>query len=484
MLWQQYAEIKPAEIALKFKLKRQIKSGNKTRFSIVEHYLTWRDLYQLIEQWAENWQTQGISLGKGIALIGRYQPELVIAYLVALRLRCRVLVINPMFPAEKIIQICEQCNMDYLLDCTQLNVNSLEVGKLQQLDFGLADDVIQQRLATKCPLTFTLTSGSTGLPKAVVHTISHHLSSAEGISPLLQIDASSEWLLSLPLFHVSGQGVIWRWLQNGCCLRCVGDNIYQDLLQVTHSSLVPTQLQQFLQFLKDDKISSFRLTHILLGGTHIPVALTQQAINAGIHCYSGYGMTEAASTVFAKKSDSSAGVGYLLPLREYQLVEGEIWVRGKTLALGYWQKNGEIKTLLNKEGWFATRDKGYLGKNTQELFIQGRIDNMFISGGENIQPEEIESFILQQPDVKQVVVLPVEDQTYGQRPVAVIDFVGGFSFDKVNGVQAILRKKLEKFKQPIAYYPFERVMPSAVGIKVSRHFLSQQLSLFLQNSEE
>ncbi|KGQ52567.1 O-succinylbenzoic acid--CoA ligase [Gallibacterium anatis] len=484
MLWQRYAEIKPTDIALKFELKQQVKSGDETRFSIVERDLTWRDLHQLIEQWADVWQAEGVSSGEGVALIGRYQPELVIAYLVALRMGCRVLVINPMLPAEKIIQICEQCNMDYLLDCTQLNVNSLEVGKLQQLDFGLADDVIQQRLATKCPLTFTLTSGSTGLPKAVVHTLSQHLASAEGISPLLQIDENSEWLLALPLFHVSGQGIVWRWLQNGCCLRCVGDNIYQNLLQVTHSALVPTQLQHFLYFLQENKISSFRLSHILLGGAHIPVALTQQAIRAGIHCYSGYGMTEAASTVFAKKSDVSAGVGYLLPLREYRLVDGEIWVRGQTLALGCWQKNGEIKTLLNQEGWFATRDKGYQAANTEELFIQGRIDNMFISGGENIQPEEIEAFILQQPDVKQVFVLPIEDQIYGQRPVAVIDFANGFSFDKVNAVQVVLREKLEKFKQPIAYYPFEKIMRSALGIKVSRHLLSQQLSLFLQNSEE
>src|SRR5699024_6565841 len=185
--------------------------------------------------WADVWQAEGVSSGKGVALIGRYQPALVIAYLVALRLQCRVLVINPMFPAEKIKQICEQCNMDYLLDCTQLN--GVEVGKLQWLGFGLADNVSQQWM-TQCPLTFTLTSGSTGLPKAVVHTLSQHLASAEGISPLLQIDENSEWLLALPLFHVSGQGIVWRWLQNGCCLRCVGDNIYQNLLQVTHSALV------------------------------------------------------------------------------------------------------------------------------------------------------------------------------------------------------------------------------------------------------
>ncbi len=84
--------------------------------------------------------------------------------------------------------------MDYLLDCTQLN--GVEVGKLQR--HGLADNepTMDDTMPTDFHVNF---SGSTGLPKAVVHTLSHHLASAARISPLLQIDENSEWLLALPL---------------------------------------------------------------------------------------------------------------------------------------------------------------------------------------------------------------------------------------------------------------------------------------------
>lgn len=479
-LWQEYAKTKPTAIALRVELK-QDKSGDETRFSIVEKCWSWQQLNQLIQQQADGWQQQyQIHQGQGIALIGRYQLALVLGYLVALQLGCRVLVINPTFPSEKIEQICEQSEIDFLIDCQNLSANLDAVEFIAQP----VNKAINQFFAIDVsPLTLTLTSGSTGLPKAVVHTIENHLASARAITPLLRINAQSEWLLSLPLFHVSGQAILWRWLFNGAVLRCVGESIYQDLVKVSHASLVPTQLQQFLVMLDDKQIIKYRLSHILLGGAHIPAALTQRAMKYGIHCYSGYGMTEMASTVFAKQSDTSDGVGYLLPEREYQIVGDEVWVRGSTLALGYWQKQQPLKSLLNEQGWFATRDKGTIDPISGELFILGRLDNMFISGGENIQPEEIESIILKQPNVHQVVVLPISDDKFGQRPVALLDFTDGFSFDKVSHLESVLQQKLEKFKWPVAYYPLDKLMPNQSGIKLSRHLLTQQLTLFLKSEK-
>ena len=66
--------------------------------------------------------------------------------------------------------------------------------------------------------TMTLTSGSTGLPKAVVHNISAHLANAEGVCALMNFGKDQSWLLSLPLYHVSGQGIVWRWLYAGATL--------------------------------------------------------------------------------------------------------------------------------------------------------------------------------------------------------------------------------------------------------------------------
>ncbi|MFC0309206.1 o-succinylbenzoate--CoA ligase [Gallibacterium trehalosifermentans] len=478
MLWQQYAQTKPANIALITTVK-QNKSGEETRFSIEEKCWSWQQINQIIQQQAISWQQQGVKRGDGVALIGRYQPLLVIAYLVALQLGCRVLVLNPMFPEEKKREICEQNEMNYLLDCQQTQIDLEQPLNMQRLT--VVEAFAEQSWIKHCPLTLTLTSGSTGLPKAVVHTIEQHLASAKGISPLLEVEASSEWLLSLPLFHVSGQGIVWRWLLSGSALRCVGESIYQDLLQVTHASLVPTQLQQFLALLAEQPEAKCRLTHILLGGAHIPTELPLIAMQQGIKCYSGYGMTEMASTVFAKQSDHTDGVGYLLAEREFKLEHDEVWVKGTTLALGYWQKPHSIRSLLNAQGWFATRDKAFQDLSTGELFIVGRLDNMFISGGENIQPEEIEAVILTSSKVRQAFVLPIDDSKFGQRPVAVIEFIEDFSHEQVQQIEQKIQQSLEKFKWPIAYYPLAALQPVESGIKLSRHQLKEQLATFLQN---
>lgn len=93
----------------------------------------------------------------------------------------------------------------------------------------------------------TLTSGSTGLPKAAVHTCQAHLASAQGVLSLMPFGAEDDWLLSLPLFHVSGQGILWRWLFAGARMT-VRDKqpLEQMLAGCTHASLVPTQLWRLL----------------------------------------------------------------------------------------------------------------------------------------------------------------------------------------------------------------------------------------------
>ncbi len=317
----------------------------------------------------------------------------------------------------------------------------------------------------------TLTSGSTGLPKAVVHNVQAHLDNAKGVCNLMKFDCNQSWLLSLPLYHVSGQGIVWRWLYCGAQLHFPEDDFYASLLKTTHVSLVPTQLQRLLDYLQENPSISFATRHILLGGAHIPTELTQKMVKYGIKTYSGYGMTEMASTVFAKQSDKKQGVGQPLLGREYCLVNDEIWLKGAGLAMGYW-KDRQIVPLTNNQGWIQTKDKGIWQEG--ELVIIGRLDNMFISGGENIQPEEIEQVIIQHSSVNQVFVLPQKNKEFGQRPVALVDFNEPFSKSAVENLMFFLQDKLARFKQPIAYYPLPLMLEK--GIKISRKQLADWLA--------
>ncbi|ACA31992.1 o-succinylbenzoate--CoA ligase [Histophilus somni] len=439
---------------------------------------TWQQLCSLINRQSLLFQQQGVKAGSGVLLCGKNDFSLLLAYLATIQLGARVLGVNPSFPADKIQHIAECYQCDFIFNRTAFlfknmqNLTALSVSDCTQYVDVLPETEVKMDL--QAVATLTLTSGSSGLPKAVVHSLQGHLDNAIGVCELTQFSAKNSWLLSLPLFHVSGQGIIWRWLVSGAELHLPQEDFYFSVSQASHCSLVPTQLQRLFDYWQQNPTLPRYTQHILLGGTQIPTQLTEKLAQYSIKSYTGYGMTEMASTVCAKLSDGKRGVGLPLAGREVRLVCDEIWVRGAGLALGYWQQ-GKICSLLNEQGWFATKDKGIWQDN--ELHILGRLDNMFISGGENIQPEEIEQIIGQNETVAQVFVLPIDDVEFGQRPVAMIKFHDVFSEQAVHELHIWLADKLEKFKQPIQYFPL--LLQSQGNIKISRHQLKSELTRLL-----
>ncbi|MGC6405729.1 o-succinylbenzoate--CoA ligase [Bisgaard Taxon 45] len=445
---------------------------------------TWQQVSEQISHYAKLLQSHGVTSHSGVALCGKNDITILFLYLATIQLGARVLPLNPAFPVEKIQQYCVATDSQFYYTSDSLSLTGCQ---RILLDADVTAEQLEPEVRSDAekfliPATMTLTSGSSGMPKAAVHHLQAHLDNAKGVCELMQFDANASWLLSLPLYHVSGQGIVWRWLLAGAVLYFPQTDFYASVGQATHVSLVPTQLQRLLAYWQAHRISkeTLKTRHILLGGAQIPTTLTSQLTKWGVQSYSGYGMTEMASTIFAKRSDEKIGVGRPLLGREYRLVEGEIWLKGAGLALGYWQ-NGEIVPFMNTQGWFATKDKGIWRDN--ELVILGRIDNMFISGGENIQPEEIERVIQQWQFVKQVFVLPKADPEFGQRPVAFIEFSQPFSDALVEALTLWLADKLEKFKHPVDYFPLHTQRLQQGAIKISRTTLKLVLQDLLGTHE-
>lgn len=439
--------------------------------------ISWYDLNKKINELSAYFFQQGVRESNGIALCGKNCIELLLAYLATIQLGARVLGVNPAFSDEKIQRICEDNDIKFYYDASKQKT----LRNLTALYFPIEKSDLQQIYSAEYdqtrPATMTLTSGSTGTPKAVVHNIQAHLENAQGVCELMCFKHESSWLLSLPLYHVSGQGILWRWLLTGAILYLSQEDFYYTATSVSHLSFVPTQLERFLTYLQNNPNSQDKTQHILLGGTQIPLKLIQEAEGLGIICYSGYGMTEMASTVCAKRSNHHDGVGKPLVGREVKIINNEIYLRGAGLGLGYWHK-GNIVPFTDENGWFRSKDLGIWRDN--ELAILGRLDNMFISGGENIQPEEIETLILRNPTVEQVFILPIEDGEFGSRPVAMIAFYNGFSQDKVESLRAWLFDRLEKFKHPLHYFPLDMTLFQQQGnIKISRGILKLMLQAFL-----
>lgn len=424
----------------------------------------WRDLQHRIDSLAAGFIQQGVGEGRGVVLRSKNNLDALLSYLAILQTGARILPLNPQLPQSLCAELLPQLNIDFILDFTgqPLCLNIPELA-LQNAYSASAAGWQPQRIAT-----LTLTSGSSGLPKAAAHSIEAHLASARGVLGLIPFAQNDSWLLSLPLFHVSGQGIIWRWLTAGATLVLAAEQTFETALaQSSHASLVPTQLWRLL---KQPHLPE-KLKDVLLGGAQIPRELTEQAELAGIRCWCGYGMTEAASTVTAKRADASVGVGKPLAGKEVRISGDEILICADSLAAGYW-KNGSLTPLTDAHGWFSTRDGGDL--QDDELYILGRLDNVFCCGGENVQPEAIELILLQHPEIHQAFILPVNDNEYGQRPVAIISAAKSLDFSTL---QDWSRGRLARFQQPVDYLSMPESLSNG-GIKISRKDLAVWISRF------
>lgn len=329
-----------------------------------------------------------------------------------------------------------------------------------------SDDLIQEagevdgggRWTMQQPATVVFTSGSSGTPKAALHSLGNHVFNALGSNENMALVPGDRWLLALPLYHVGGLGIVFRCLLAGATM--VVPEPGQDLgsmisrYAITHLSLVATQLQRLVRQAPDMRT----VKAILLGGSAIPPTLIAEAFARGWPVYTTYGLTEMASQVTTTPPratlDQLHSSGQVLPYRQLQVAaDGEVLVRGATLFQGYLE-GATVQQPLDEAGWFHTGDVGWLDE-AGALHVQGRTDNLFISGGENIQPEEIEQVLCTLPGVTQAIVVPVEDAEFGQRPVAFVR--SATENNALDTLAEALAPLLPRFKIPVAFYSWPPV---------------------------
>jgi len=378
--------------------------------------------------------------------------------------------LNQQIPEKQKMEMLQQigCTFSYTEFQYEFKSQPTSVNSLQPNPVGNSDAVAGKEVNSINPkdwATIIFTSGSTGSPKAVVHSLANHFYNALGANERMPLNPGDRWLLSLPMSHVSGLAILFRTLLSGAAMVIPAKNVSlsKTLLSrsVTHLSLVPTQLRRLLQTTKG-KDALCQLKLILLGGSSIPETLLDQSAQLGLNVQTTYGSTEMASQVATGKS----GFYQVLPFREVRIAaDNEVEVRGKSGFLGYLDGTG-LHQPFDENGWFKTGDIGlWCSKDTknqgdvESLKITGRKDNMFISGGENIHPEEIERILLQFGKTEQAVVVAVEDTEFGARPVA---FLKTGEYFSESNLQNFLEKRLAKFKVPDLFLALPELIESEI----------------------
>jgi O-succinylbenzoic acid--CoA ligase len=311
-------------------------------------------------------------------------------------------------------------------------------------------------IAADAVATVMHTSGTTSEPKAIELSYGNWLANALGSAVALGLDVDERWLCPMPLTHVGGLSIPIRSTIYATTAvlhpRFDTEEVLTALMEptqrITLVSLVPTMLDRLLQAgLREPPM----LRWALLGGGPIAPELLQRANAAGVPVAPTYGMTEACSQI--------ATFGWPLPGVEIRAPEGEVLVRGATVAAG----------ALSEDGWLHTGDLGEFDEDGG-LRITGRRSETIVTGGENVAPAEVEAVLLEHPAVSDAGVFGGADPEWGETVMAVVVTQDGAAADPEE-LREFCAQRLASFKVPktISFAP---ELPRTVSGKLLRRQLT------------
>ncbi len=287
-----------------------------------------------------------------------------------------------------------------------------------------------------------LTGGSTGLPEAVSLTRDNHFMSAVGSALNLGLEAGDRWLCPVTLSHVSGFSILIRSAIYGTGFVLLDEFSTQSVFEAiekggaTGASLVPTMLARLLA----EGTVPEGLRFALVGGGPVPAGLILEAAERGFPAVPTYGLTEACSQVATATPGSAAArpgsAGLPIPVTDVRIEGGEIQVSGPTIS----------PDAVSEDGWLRTGDLGRLDDQGR-LYVEGRKDRLILSGGEKVQPAEVEATLTALPIVSEAAVIGIPDPDWQQAVAAVVVPAPGTTPDE-RELRSACRATLAGFKVP------------------------------------
>jgi fatty-acyl-CoA synthase len=349
------------------------------------------------------------------------------------------------------------------------------------------------------------TSGTTSEPKAAILRHRNMTAYVLSTTEFLGAEESDAALVSVPPYHIAGVMAVLTavyggrrmvqlpaftpeaWVETACRER------------ISHAMLVPTMLGRILEVIEKGA-SLPDLRALSYGGGRMPVAVVERAMDLlpAVDFVNAYGLTETSSTItildpeshrLARASDDAAvrrrlsSVGRALPAVELQIRDdcgtqlppgqpGEVWVRGEQISGEY-----SGRKVIRADGWFPTNDAGWLDEEGY-LFVEGRLDDVIVRGGENISPSEVEDVLRLHPAIKDVAVLGLPDEEWGERVVAAVvtdDAAVAEGAAIAQELRALVKSKLRSTRVPEQIF-LRTSLPYNDSGKLLRRVLRGELS--------
>jgi fatty-acyl-CoA synthase len=330
--------------------------------------------------------------------------------------------------------------------------------------------VAEAEVSPEDPLFLIYTSGTTGKPKGALLTHANCLWTNLSFDAATGVHGDDVVLQLLPQFHVGGWNVqpLLAWLKGatvvlerqfdpGRALQLIEEKRVTTMMGVPATYLFMSQQQAFAQ----TDLSSLR--RAVVGGAAMPDAITEAWAARGVEIVGGYGLTEAAPNVLY------AGAPY--PFVDVRLAaDGELQVRGPNVFPGYWRNLEATQAAFTEDGWLRTGDVAEVDAEGRYR-IRGRLKDMYISGGENVYPAEVEAALHAHPRVADAAVVSVPHERWGEAGVA---FVVADGVDE-DELVAWCTQRLARFKVPSSVRFVQEIPRNSLG-KIQKQGLLEEVT--------
>ncbi|GAA4313535.1 long-chain fatty acid--CoA ligase [Pontixanthobacter gangjinensis] len=471
---------------------------------------TYKELNQLSVQ-VEKCLREEYSIQKGdrIAVLACHSPEYLVLFIAAQRMGAILVPLN--FRAsvpelvycirdvEPVLFIVEK-EFGHILKPVKEEIftRSVEFQNIFEQAAGFDSGALPAEIEPEQAVFIFYTSGTTGKPKGVLYTNRMLFWNSLNTSVQLEITSVDFTLNALPPYHTSGWNVLLLpMLHRGArvdFIRSFKPKKVLNYIQDQSISLflaIPTMLRMMVKNPAFKNFSASKLKYIVVGGEDLSISLIDKWAENGILLRQGYGLTEAGPCITSLHHHDAlwkkGSIGKPNFYVDHKIIDdegleveigekGELCIRGHIVTPGYWNNSAYTFEKI-KDGWFHTGDIVKMDKEGF-LYMLGRKNQLFISGGENIYPLEIENLLLKNHFAKEVAVVGVEDENWGEVGVAFMAGIKHALSDEELAQQ--LRSLMASYKVPRHFIYLDSLPKSGIG-KIDRKKLKQ---LFKQIQHE